>query len=82
METVIGASAAILSTICWLPQTIRTWRTRHTKDLSLMANLLILASMSLWLTYGIMLHSWPMIVANTVAVVLVGSIIIAKLKFG
>ncbi|GHF07758.1 hypothetical protein GCM10016455_30920 [Aliiroseovarius zhejiangensis] len=82
METVIGASAAILSTVCWLPQTIRTWRTRHTKDLSLMANLLILASMSLWLTYGIMLHSWPMIVANTVAVVLVGSIIIAKLKFG
>ncbi|WP_298567591.1 SemiSWEET transporter [uncultured Aliiroseovarius sp.] len=78
----IGASAAILSTICWLPQTIRTWRTRHTKDLSLAANLMILGSMSLWLTYGIMLSSWPMIVANTVAVMLVGSIIIAKLKFG
>lgn len=46
MEDIVGALAAIISTICWLPQTIKTWRTRETKDLSLPANLLILASVA------------------------------------
>ncbi len=82
MEDIVGALAAIISTICWLPQTIKTWRTRETKDLSLPANLLILASVALWLIYGILLGAWPMIVANIVAVTLVGAIVTAKLKFG
>lgn len=82
MEDLVGSAAAVVSTICWLPQTIKTWRTRETKDLSLPANLLIFASISLWLAYGLMLGAWPLIVANTIAVGLVGAILTAKLKFG
>lgn len=82
MEELIGSAAAIVSTICWLPQTIKTWRTQETKDLSLPANLLILASISLWLIYGLLLGAWPLIAANTIAVILVGAIVAAKLKFG
>lgn len=78
----IGTLAGVVSTICWLPQTLRTWRTRQTKDLSLSTNLLVLLSVTLWLIYGIMLAAWPMVVANAIAIALVGSIIVAKLKFG
>lgn len=82
MEDVVGAMAAVVSTVCWLPQTIKTWRSRQTKDLSLPANLLILASVTLWLIYGLMLGAWPLIAANMVAVSLVSLIVIAKLKYG
>ncbi|MDA5092713.1 SemiSWEET transporter [Aliiroseovarius sp. KMU-50] len=82
METLIGSLAGIVSTICWMPQTLRTWRTRQTKDLSLSTNLLVLLSVTLWLIYGVMLDAWPMVAANAIAIALVGSIIIAKLKFG
>ncbi|MET1411538.1 SemiSWEET transporter [Roseibium sp. HPY-6] len=77
----IGFIAAILGTICWLPQTIKTWRTRETKDLSLSANLLVLATVALWLIYGIAIDAWPLIVANVISVILVGAIVTAKLIY-
>jgi len=81
MVDFIGYLAAILGTICWLPQTIKTWKTRETKDLSLSANLLILATVSLWLIYGILLGSMPLIIANVVSILLVGAIVSAKLIY-
>ncbi|WP_037313581.1 SemiSWEET family sugar transporter [Ruegeria halocynthiae] len=82
MEHLIGAAAAILGTICWLPQTLKTWRTRETKDLSLPANLLILTTLTLWLIYGVMIAAWPLIFGNVISILLVGAIVTAKLKFG
>ena len=55
MTETIGFLAAILGTICWLPQTIKTWRTRETKDLSLSTNLLILATVTLLAAFGLWL---------------------------
>ena len=81
MVDFIGYLAAILGTICWLPQTNKTWKTRETKDLSLSANLLILATVSLWLIYGILLGSMPLIIANVVSILLVGAIVSAKLIY-
>jgi MtN3 and saliva related transmembrane protein len=82
MEHLIGTAAAVLGTICWLPQTLKTWRTRETKDLSLPANLLILTTLTLWLIYGLMIAAWPLIFGNVVSILLVGAIVTAKLKFG
>ena len=79
--TIIGYFAAILGTICWAPQMFKTWSSRETKDLSLWANLLMLANLSLWLTYGILLAAWPLIIANLIAILLVGSIVTAKLIY-
>ena len=81
MTEIIGFLAAILGTICWLPQTIKTWRSREVNDLSLWANLLVLATVILWLIYGILLGAWPLIVANVISTVLVGAIIAAILLF-
>jgi MtN3 and saliva related transmembrane protein len=77
----IGYMAAILGTICFLPQAVHTWRTRNTQSLSLWANLLMMLNLVLWLSYGILLNAWPLIVANTIALAIVGSIITAKLIY-
>ncbi|SLN47387.1 SemiSWEET family sugar transporter [Ruegeria meonggei] len=82
MEHLIGGAAAVLGTVCWLPQTLKTWRTRETKDLSLPANLLILTTLTLWLAYGVMIAAWPLILGNVISILLVSAIVIAKLKFG
>jgi len=79
--TIIGYIAATLGTICWMPQVFKTWVSRETKDLSLWANLLMLANLSLWLIYGILLGAWPIIVANLISILLVASIVTAKLIY-
>ncbi|MGJ8528938.1 SemiSWEET family sugar transporter [Maritalea sp.] len=81
MVDLIGYVAAILGTICWLPQTIKTWRTKRTADLSLSANLLVLSTILLWLLYGIALMAWPLIIANVISAILLGSIVLAKLIY-
>ena len=77
----VGYLAAVLGTICWIPQTWKTWRTRETKDLSLWANSLILATVSCWLLYGLMIGSLPLIVGNTISILAVGAIVIAELIY-
>ena len=81
MVEYIGYLAAILGTIGWLPQVYKTWATRETKSLSLSTNILILATVALWFTYGVILGAWPLIVANIFAILLVGSIVVAKLIY-
>ncbi len=75
----VGYLAALLGTICWIPQLVRTFRTRRVEDLSLGTNLMILATVSLWLLYGLLLGDWPIIVANSFSIVCVGAIVLAKL---
>jgi len=81
MALYIGYLAALMGTICWIPQALQVWRTKDTKSLSLSANLLFLATVSLWLVYGVMIVDWPIIVANIVSVTAMVVIVAAKLKF-
>ncbi len=79
---IVGMSAAVLGTICWLPQVIKLVRTKDTKSLSLGTNLLLFVTVSLWLIYGLMLGSLPIIIANVASVTLIGIIVIYKIKYG
>ena len=77
-----GYLAGFLTVISFLPQVIRTWRSRKTGDLSLgMFSLLVTAS-TLWIIYGIIIHDWPVILTNVGMVVLTGSIGVAKVRYG
>ncbi|MCF6320718.1 MAG: SemiSWEET transporter [Rhizobiaceae bacterium] len=82
MIEVIGGLAAVIGTICWLPQSIKTIRSKDTKSLSLSTNILLLSAVTLWFIYGIAIESWPLIVANTVSIILVGTIVAMKLRYG
>ena len=77
--TAIGLIAGTLTTVSFLPQVIRVWKTHSTKDLSLVMFLLFSAGVVMWLIYGIYLGQLPVIIANAVTLVL--AIIILIFKF-
>ena len=78
----IGALASVLTTISFVPQVWRVWKTRSTHDLSLIMYLIFTTGVALWLVYGVMIGSWPIIVGNAITVVLAGIVLAMKLKFG
>jgi len=78
----IGAVAGTLSTIAFIPQAWRIWRTRSARDLSLPMYLIFTAGVALWLLYGVLLGALPIIVCNGVTLVLAGTVLAMKLKFG
>jgi MtN3 and saliva related transmembrane protein len=77
-----GTAAAALTTLSFIPQAVRIFRTRHTTDISLGMYTLFTLGVMLWLAYGIELSSWPIIVANSVTLLLAGTVLAMKLKFG
>lgn len=78
----VGGAAATLTTICWLPQAIKILRTRDTAAISLLTYSVFAAGLALWLCYGILLGSWPIIGSNVVTLGLVIPIILLKLRHG
>ena len=80
--TLIGLAAAFCTTIAFLPQVIKTWRTRSTKDISLVMFVVFTTGIFLWLVYGAMLGDVPLIAANGTTFVLSGTILYFKLRHG
>jgi MtN3 and saliva related transmembrane protein len=80
--TIHGVVAGILTTGAFMPQVIKSWRTRHTKDLSAGMLVLLTSGAALWLLYGIRLNDMPIIGANGVTLLLIIALIIAKIKYG
>ena len=63
--TGIGLSAGFLTSVAVLPQVVRTWRTKHARDISIWQPLILIIGMLLWLIYGMMLHDLQLIAANS-----------------
>lgn len=78
----VGMAAGALTTIAFVPQAIKTWRTRHARDLSLGMFSLFSLGVVFWLIYGILLGSWPIMIANTITLLLAGSILFFKIRYG
>lgn len=78
----LGFVAAILTTLCWLPQALRTLRTKDTKSLSLLTQGAFTLGVGLWLIYGILVGDAPIIFANSITFVLVAAILAMKLRYG
>jgi MtN3 and saliva related transmembrane protein len=78
----IGSVAASLTTLSFVPQVWQVWKSKHAKDISLGMYSLFTLGVSMWLVYGILLMSWPIIIANSITVVLAGAVLVMKLKFG
>lgn len=81
-ETVLGLLAGSLTTIAFLPQVIRTWRTRSTADISLGMFLVLCTGIALWFVYGLMMGDWPVIIANGLTFILAATILFFKLRHG
>ena len=77
-----GALAATLTTLSFLPQVAKTWRTRSAADFSWIWLIAFAAGLALWLVYGIALTSMPLIAANGITLSLVLLIAFVKWREG
>jgi MtN3 and saliva related transmembrane protein len=78
----MGFVAATLTTLSFVPQAAKIIRSKRTQDVSLWMYLAFTVGIGFWLAYGILLHSWPMIVANVVTLALSLTILCLKLRYG
>lgn len=81
-ETIIGLIATIASVLGYIPQVVKSWRTRQVEDVSISMVLLLLFSLSSWLVYGFLVSDLHLIVTNIISLNLLFLLLAAKLKFG
>ena len=77
---IIGLIAAACTTFAFIPQVIKVWKTKNTKDLSLRMYSIMFIGIILWLVYGIRINSLSIILANVVTAILVGTILVYIIK--
>lgn len=78
----IGFFAALLTTLCWLPQTIKILRERQTAGISLPTQIIFTTGVACWLVYGIALGSPAVTIANALTLMLSAAILALKLRYG
>lgn len=81
METTIGFIAGILTTIAFVPQVLEIWKRKSAKDVSLRMYAIFVAGVALWLVYGLVQESAPIIFANAVTLALAVAILWMKLRY-
>ena len=74
-----GFIAAFLTTIAFLPQLYKTWKTKSADDVSLIMLILFITGLTCWIIYGIQINSIPILVANIITFILNFSILILKI---
>ncbi len=77
----LGFLAAILTTVAFIPQVLLVWRQRAAPGVSTGMYLIFVTGIALWLWYGLLLSSWPLIIANSLTLLLAGSVLAMKLVF-
>ena len=77
----LGLVAGSLTTAAFLPQVLKTWRTRSAKDLSLGMFSLFCLGVALWLAYGIIVRDIPVIAANLITLMLASTLLYFKLRW-
>ncbi|MFH1425814.1 MAG: SemiSWEET transporter [Candidatus Kerfeldbacteria bacterium] len=79
---ILGYSAGTLVVVSLLPQTIKSWRTRSTHDISLWRYIIYCVGLVMWITYAVLIQNGPVAVMNSVGLVLALSILYLKIKHG
>jgi MtN3 and saliva related transmembrane protein len=76
----LGFVAATLTTIAFIPQTIQSWKTKNMEGISLPMYSLFTCGVILWIIYAILIHNWPVLIANLITLGTSGSILWLKLQ--
>lgn len=79
--TSLGYMAGVLTTIAFLPQVLHTYRVKSAGDLSWKMLICFSSGLLLWFIYGVYLHSWPMILSNSITLALQGFIMSMKIRY-
>lgn len=78
---IVGTIAAVCTTVSFLPQVVKIYRTKHTSDLSLPMYVIFSFGVLMWLCYGFITNSLPIILANAITLILAIYILAAKIKY-
>ncbi len=78
---IIGYVAATFGTVLMLPQVIKSYKTHRVNDLSMVMVILYILNCIFWLIYGLLLQAWPVIICNTICIVIGFLQLVMKLKF-
>jgi len=79
--TLIGSVAAVCTTVAFIPQVLRVWRLKRSDEISLATFLAFAVGTFVWFLYGLLIGSWPVIVANAVTFGLAPSMVTLKLTY-
>ena len=77
----LGLIAGTLTTIAFLPQLLKTWKSKSAKDVSLVMMITFSIGIFLWIIYGFAIGAMPIIVTNAVTLVLALLILILKIRY-
>ena len=80
-SNLLGLVAGTLTTVAFVPQVVKAWRTRSTHDISLGMFALFSSGLVLWLVYGVMIDSLPIVVSNIITLALALTILFFKLRY-
>ena len=78
----LGYAAAVLTSIAFVPQALKTIRSRDTSGISLGMYVIFIVGIGFWFLYGLALGSWPMILANITTLLLAAVILGLKIRHG
>ena len=81
ITTLIGLIAATITTLSFIPQLIKTWKLKETRDISLLMFVTLGVGIILWIIYGFLLWDLPLILANSITFVFVLVILFFKFKY-
>jgi MtN3 and saliva related transmembrane protein len=79
--SIVGFMAATISTAGFLPQTIKTVKSKQAKDVSLWMYIILAVGVTLWFIYGIYKHDWPIILANGITITFVIPVLWIKIRY-
>jgi MtN3 and saliva related transmembrane protein len=82
LAVIVGSATGLITVCSFVPQAIRVWRTKHTRDLSRGTFVMLVVQSAGWLTYGVLLGQTPMIWTNVCVLLITLSILTAKLRYG
>src|SRR5262249_10408891 len=82
VHDLVGYAAGFLATAAFVPQVAKTFKARSARDISLGMYVLFCSGVALWLIYGLLISSWPVVLSNLVTLMLAGSVLILKLRHG
>lgn len=80
--TLVGLAAGIFTTISFLPQVIKAWKTKSTKDISIGMYIVLGLGLLLWVIYGLGINSTPIILTNAIGLLLTLLVLLLKIKYG
>jgi MtN3 and saliva related transmembrane protein len=79
--TTVGLVAALCTTLAFLPQVIKIWKTKSVGDLSKGTFIVFTLGVTMWLTYGLLIGDFPVIVANAVTLILQATILFQMVRY-